>query len=48
MNDILNARDRQIEAITEEKSKAKNATLDLTRNYESEINSLVHEKRKYM
>ena len=48
MNEIINARDREILALAEEKNKGKAGIVDLTRNYESEINTLVHEKRRYM
>ena len=34
MNDIINARDKQIDIMVEEKAKGKVAFLDLTKNYD--------------
>ena len=42
MNDIINARDKQIEMLHDDKAKGKTGILELTKNYEGEINALVH------
>lgn len=41
-------KDRMIDSLNKENGKEKQKILDLTKNYENEINNLAHEKARLM
>ena len=46
LNQIISMKERMIESLNKDLSKEKQRVLQLTRNYENEINNLAHEKAR--
>lgn len=44
LNEIINMKQRMVESLNKDLSKEKQRVLELTRNYENQINNLSHEK----
>ena len=42
LNEIVNMKDRMVDSLTKENNKEKATILEITKNYENEINNLAH------